>query len=92
MAIIARFSFDVPFGKKSDLFKVIKKWESFGEELGFPRPEVLVGSIGTPESRVEINHRHLDRHGDGWDGVREGVSTDDGWPLYLERYATHLAA
>src|SRR5215471_11623670 len=57
MAIIARFSFDVPFGKKADLFKLQKKWDVFGTDLGFPRPEVLVGSIGAPESRVEFNHR-----------------------------------
>jgi hypothetical protein len=57
MAIIARFSFDVPFGKKAELFKLSKKWDAFGTELGFPKPEVLVGSIGTPESRVEFNHR-----------------------------------
>jgi hypothetical protein len=57
MAIIARFSFDVPFGKKADLFKQVKKWEGFAEELGFPRPEILVGSIGAPESRVEYDHR-----------------------------------
>jgi len=54
--------------------------------------EVTFTELGRNRTRVEINHRHLDRHGDGWDGVREGVSTDDGWPLYLERYATHLAA
>ena len=57
MAIIARFSFDVPFGKKSDAFKVMKKWSSAEAEFGFPKPEVLVGSIGAPESRVELNHR-----------------------------------
>ena len=38
------------------------------------------------------NHRHLDRHGEGWAGVREGVSTDEGWPLYLSRYADLLTA
>jgi hypothetical protein len=26
------------------------------QELGFPKPQVLIGSIGAPESRVEINH------------------------------------
>lgn len=57
MAIIARFSFDVPFGKKTDLLKVTKKWESMERDLGFPKPEVLVGSIGLPESRVEVNYR-----------------------------------
>jgi hypothetical protein len=57
MAIIARFAFDVPFGKKAELFKLTKKWESMEKEFGFPKPEILVGSIGAPESRVEMNHR-----------------------------------
>jgi|SRR3954463_15800958 hypothetical protein len=56
MAIIARFSFDVPFGKKGDLTRVLKKWEPMSQELGFPRPQVLVGSVGAPESRIELNH------------------------------------
>src|SRR5262249_27482336 len=38
-------------------------------------------------TRVELEHRNLERHGDGWEGVRAGVSGDDGWPLYLRRYA-----
>ena len=37
-------------------------------------------------TRVEIEHRGLDRHGEGWEGVREGVAGDQGWPLYLQRY------
>jgi uncharacterized protein YndB with AHSA1/START domain len=42
----------------------------------------------TPErTRVEIEHRHLDRHGEGWEGVGAGVGGDQGWPLYLRRYA-----
>ena len=57
MAIIARFSFDVPFGKKPELLKLNKKWDPLSKELGFPAPEVLIGSIGAPESRIEINHR-----------------------------------
>lgn len=42
-------------------------------------------------TRVEIEHRHLDRHGEGWQGVREGVGGDGGWPLYLKRYAERIA-
>jgi hypothetical protein len=42
----------------------------------------------TPDrTRVELEHRGLDRHGDGWEGVRDGVDGDQGWPLYLQRYA-----
>jgi uncharacterized protein YndB with AHSA1/START domain len=42
----------------------------------------------TPQrTRVEIEHRKLERHGEGWQGVRDGVAGDRGWPLYLARYA-----
>jgi uncharacterized protein YndB with AHSA1/START domain len=42
----------------------------------------------TPDrTRVELEHRNLDRHGEGWEGLREGVHGDDGWPLYLQRFA-----
>jgi uncharacterized protein YndB with AHSA1/START domain len=45
----------------------------------------------TPErTRVELEHRHLDRHGAGWEGMRAGVESADGWPLYLSRYAALL--
>ena len=42
-------------------------------------------------TRVELEHRNLDRHGPGWEAVRDGVAHDQGWPLYLDRYAALLA-
>jgi len=36
-------------------------------------------------TRVALEHRHLDRHGDGWEGFTS-LDNADGWPLYLERY------
>jgi uncharacterized protein YndB with AHSA1/START domain len=42
-------------------------------------------------TRVELEHRHLDRHGNGWEGLREGVAGEQGWPLYLARYAKQVA-
>jgi uncharacterized protein YndB with AHSA1/START domain len=54
--------------------------------------EVTVISLGADRTRVVIDHRHLDRHGDGWAAVRDGVSTDEGWPLYLDRYAAVVNA
>jgi uncharacterized protein YndB with AHSA1/START domain len=37
-------------------------------------------------TRVELEHRNIDRHGPGWEAVADGVGHDQGWPLYLERY------
>jgi uncharacterized protein YndB with AHSA1/START domain len=38
-------------------------------------------------TRVELEHRNLERHGAGWEGVRQGVAGEEGWPLYLHRFA-----
>jgi uncharacterized protein YndB with AHSA1/START domain len=53
--------------------------------------EVRFVEDGPDRTRVELEHRHLDRHGDGWEGTREGVSGDQGWPLYLRRFAAAVA-
>jgi len=49
--------------------------------------EVTFVAEGPDRTRVEMEHRNLDRHGEGWEGVRDGVHGDQGWPLYLQRYA-----
>jgi uncharacterized protein YndB with AHSA1/START domain len=47
----------------------------------------------TPDrTRVVLEHRNLDRHLQGWEGVREGVDSEAGWPLYLQRFAQLLTS
>ena len=53
--------------------------------------EVRFVAEAPDRTRVELEHRHLDRHGDGWEGLREGVGSDDGWPIYLGRLADLVA-
>ena len=49
--------------------------------------EVRFIADGPDRTRVELEHRNLDRHGPGWESVRDGIANDGGWPLYLNRYA-----
>jgi uncharacterized protein YndB with AHSA1/START domain len=47
----------------------------------------------TPErTRVELEHRHLDRHGEGWEQTRDTVAGDGGWPGCLRAFSAQLEA
>jgi uncharacterized protein YndB with AHSA1/START domain len=43
-------------------------------------------------TRVELEHRHLDRHGDGWEQMRAAVGAPDGWGSGLRRYEEAVRA
>ena len=53
--------------------------------------EVRFVAETSERTRVEIEHRNLERHGEGWQGVRDGIAADAGWTLYLQRYADLVA-
>jgi uncharacterized protein YndB with AHSA1/START domain len=52
--------------------------------------EVLFFAEEPERTRVELEHRNLDRHGEGWEPERDAVASEGGWPLYLERFARRL--
>jgi uncharacterized protein YndB with AHSA1/START domain len=53
--------------------------------------EVRFIAESAERTRVELVHRNLDRHSEGWEGVRDAVAGDGGWPLYLKRFGAVIA-
>jgi uncharacterized protein YndB with AHSA1/START domain len=52
--------------------------------------EVRFVADGPERTRVDLEHRNLDRHGEGWEPERDAVDGEGGWPLYLQRFADLL--
>lgn len=67
-------------------------WQLEPDEANASEVEVRFIAESPERTRVELEHRHLDRHGPGWEGVRDGVGHDGGWPLYLARYVEVVGA
>jgi len=56
--------------------------------------EVEVTFIAESEgrTRVELEHRGIERHGEGWESMHAAVASPGGWPRGLDALAARLAA
>jgi uncharacterized protein YndB with AHSA1/START domain len=55
--------------------------------------EVRFTAQGKKQTLVELEHRHLDRHGEGWEHMRDAVGSAEGWNLRpFANYAEARAA
>jgi uncharacterized protein YndB with AHSA1/START domain len=67
-----------------------------GPDFGIPAPDAVGSRVTvtfTPTAtgtRVELVHDQLDRHGPGWEKLREAVGSDGGWPIGLRNFAAAL--
>jgi uncharacterized protein YndB with AHSA1/START domain len=67
------------------------QWQLEADESNASEVEVRFIAEAPERTRVELEHRHLDRHGSGWESLQEGVDGDAGWPLYLARFGQLVA-
>src|SRR5689334_24363184 len=67
------------------------QWQIESEPDNASEVEVTFVAESPQRTRVELEHRHIDRHGAGWQELSDGVGNDQGWPLYLDRYAALFA-
>jgi uncharacterized protein YndB with AHSA1/START domain len=57
------------------------KWEIERDTANTSEVEVTFKAAGPDRTHVELEHRNLDRHGDGWEGMRDAVGAPNGWNL-----------
>jgi uncharacterized protein YndB with AHSA1/START domain len=77
---------------------VALSWRLNGEFKYDPDPahesrvDVRFTSVGDGITQVELVHSQLDRHGETWKALRDGVSSEGGWPALVDAYAAKVAA
>jgi uncharacterized protein YndB with AHSA1/START domain len=53
--------------------------------------QVLFVPEGEGRTRVELEHRNIERHGEDWEKMRDAVSSDGGWGRILEDFGARVA-
>jgi len=66
------------------------KWEIETDFDKTSEVEVRFIPEGPDRTRVQLEHRNLERHGDGWEGMRDAIASPGGWPDGLARFADYL--
>jgi uncharacterized protein YndB with AHSA1/START domain len=72
-------------------WNISPQWQIERDPENASQVEVRFVAETAQRTRVELEHRNLDRHGPGWESLGEGVGGEAGWPLYLGRYAKLLS-
>jgi uncharacterized protein YndB with AHSA1/START domain len=66
------------------------QWQIETDPARTSEVEVRFDAVGTAQTRVVLEHRNIDRHGDGWQQMHGAVGSPDGWAGGLARFARHL--
>jgi len=68
------------------------QWQIETDPARTSEVEVRFVADGPNRTRVELEHRHLERHGEGWEAMRDAVASPDGWTVGLHRFADRVAS
>jgi hypothetical protein len=66
------------------------QWQPEADPARTSEVEIRFVPDGEGRTRVELEHRNIDRHGDGWGSMRDAVGSPDGWGLGLRRFAQRM--
>jgi len=68
------------------------QWQIETDPARASEVEVRFVAESPERTRVELEHRGIERHGPGWEGMHEAVGSAGGWPAGLQAFAQRLAA
>jgi uncharacterized protein YndB with AHSA1/START domain len=57
------------------------RWQIETDHEKTSEVEVRFAAEAPDRTHVELVHRNLDRHGEGWEGMRDAVGSPNGWNL-----------
>lgn len=52
--------------------------------------EVRFSAESSDRTRVDLEHRNLDHHGEGWEPMRDAVGSPEGWAVGLARFGARV--
>jgi uncharacterized protein YndB with AHSA1/START domain len=67
-------------------------WKYDPDPAKASRVEVTFHDEGNGKTRVELVHSQLDRHGPGWEALRDSVGSQGGWGGIVDMYAAAASA
>jgi uncharacterized protein YndB with AHSA1/START domain len=79
-----------PPGRVVISWNVSPQWQLESNPDRTSEVEVRFVAEGPARTRVELEHRHLDRHGEGWQQMRDAVGSPDGWAVGLRRFGERV--
>jgi uncharacterized protein YndB with AHSA1/START domain len=68
-------------------WQITTKWEYEPDLAKSSEVEVRFTPLGDGSTRVDLEHRHLSRHGAGFEGMRSAVGSPNGWDRTLALFA-----
>jgi uncharacterized protein YndB with AHSA1/START domain len=67
-------------------WKITSEWGYEADPAKSSEVEIIFRQQGDGATRVELEHRHLERHGAGAAAIRTGIDSEGGWGMLLRLF------
>jgi uncharacterized protein YndB with AHSA1/START domain len=68
-------------------WRISTKWQHETDPAKASEVEVCFAPEPDGSTRVDLEHRHFERHGEGWENIRTSVEGAMGWGALMELYS-----